>query len=68
MIIMLRIIFVGKPIIVTKSRVDGNLTGKYRYSTEPFAAMNGKIPQVNLWDDHDVSCLLRNQFITANQP
>ncbi|RAL63865.1 hypothetical protein DID88_003508 [Monilinia fructigena] len=24
------------------------------YSTEPFAAMNGKIPQVNLWDDHDI--------------
>lgn len=27
----------------------------YRYGTEPFAGANGKIPQVNLWDDHDVS-------------
>ena len=24
------------------------------YSTEPFAAANGQIPQVNIWDDHDV--------------
>lgn len=24
------------------------------YSTEPFAAANGKIPQLNLWDDHDI--------------
>lgn len=24
------------------------------YSTEPFAACNGKIPQLNLWDDHDI--------------
>ncbi|PQE21094.1 transcription factor protein [Rutstroemia sp. NJR-2017a WRK4] len=24
------------------------------YSTEPFASANGKIPQVNLWDDHDI--------------
>ncbi|KAJ8061232.1 hypothetical protein OCU04_010304 [Sclerotinia nivalis] len=24
------------------------------YTTEPFAAMNGKIPQVNIWDDHDI--------------
>ena len=28
---------------------------KYRYSTEPFAGANGQIPQLNLWDDHDVS-------------
>ncbi len=27
----------------------------YRYGTEPFASANGQIPQVNLWDDHDVS-------------
>lgn len=27
----------------------------YRYSTEPFAGANGQIPQLNLWDDHDVS-------------
>lgn len=25
------------------------------YSTEPFASANGQIPQVNIWDDHDVS-------------
>jgi len=25
-----------------------------RYSTEPFARANGQIPQLNLWDDHDV--------------
>ncbi|KAI0206212.1 hypothetical protein F4808DRAFT_111048 [Astrocystis sublimbata] len=24
------------------------------YSTEPFAAANGQIPQVNIWDDHDI--------------
>ncbi|KAL2122721.1 hypothetical protein VTJ04DRAFT_3176 [Mycothermus thermophilus] len=24
------------------------------YSTEPFAAMNGQIPQLNIWDDHDI--------------
>ncbi|KAG0649976.1 hypothetical protein D0Z07_3911 [Hyphodiscus hymeniophilus] len=24
------------------------------YGTEPFASANGKIPQVNLWDDHDI--------------
>jgi len=24
------------------------------YSTEPFAGANGKIPQLNLWDDHDI--------------
>ena len=31
------------------------------YSTEPFASTNGQIPQLNIWDDHDVraslSCL-----------
>lgn len=26
-----------------------------RYGTEPFASANGQIPQLNLWDDHDVS-------------
>ena len=31
------------------------LTFEYRYSTEPFASANGQIPQLNLWDDHDVS-------------
>jgi hypothetical protein len=25
-----------------------------RYSTEPFASANGQIPQLNIWDDHDV--------------
>ncbi|KAI5466751.1 hypothetical protein BGZ63DRAFT_409934 [Mariannaea sp. PMI_226] len=24
------------------------------YNTEPFATMNGQIPQVNIWDDHDI--------------
>lgn len=24
------------------------------YSTEPFASANGQIPQLNMWDDHDV--------------
>ena len=24
------------------------------YSTEPFASANGIIPQVNIWDDHDI--------------
>lgn len=24
------------------------------YGTEPFASANGQIPQVNLWDDHDI--------------
>ncbi|ELR09341.1 hypothetical protein GMDG_03907 [Pseudogymnoascus destructans 20631-21] len=24
------------------------------YSTEPFAGSNGQIPQLNLWDDHDI--------------
>ncbi|GAP92546.1 putative transcription factor protein [Rosellinia necatrix] len=24
------------------------------YSTEPFAAVNGRIPQLNIWDDHDI--------------
>ncbi|KAL1840655.1 hypothetical protein VTJ49DRAFT_263 [Mycothermus thermophilus] len=24
------------------------------YSTEPFATMNGQIPQLNIWDDHDI--------------
>ncbi|KAI0387429.1 hypothetical protein F5Y04DRAFT_240187 [Hypomontagnella monticulosa] len=24
------------------------------YSTEPFAAANGQIPQLNIWDDHDI--------------
>ncbi|KAL2067156.1 hypothetical protein VTL71DRAFT_1580 [Oculimacula yallundae] len=24
------------------------------YSTEPFAGANGQIPQLNLWDDHDI--------------
>ncbi|TGJ83203.1 hypothetical protein E0Z10_g5555 [Xylaria hypoxylon] len=24
------------------------------YSTEPFAAVNGQIPQLNIWDDHDI--------------
>ena len=31
------------------------LVTRCRYGTEPFAEANGKIPQVNLWDDHDVS-------------
>lgn len=30
------------------------LKRQYRYSTEPFASANGQIPQLNLWDDHDV--------------
>ncbi|KAL6405771.1 hypothetical protein AUP68_10910 [Ilyonectria robusta] len=25
------------------------------YNTEPFALANGQIPQINIWDDHDVS-------------
>ncbi|KAI9767188.1 MAG: hypothetical protein M1840_005787 [Geoglossum simile] len=24
------------------------------YTTEPFASANGQIPQVNIWDDHDI--------------
>ena len=24
------------------------------YSTEPFAAANASIPQINIWDDHDI--------------
>ena len=24
------------------------------YSTEPFASANGEIPQINIWDDHDI--------------
>ncbi|KAH8808371.1 hypothetical protein F5884DRAFT_367013 [Xylogone sp. PMI_703] len=24
------------------------------YSTEPFASANGQIPQINIWDDHDI--------------
>ncbi|KAK0633490.1 hypothetical protein B0T14DRAFT_466422 [Immersiella caudata] len=24
------------------------------YNTEPFAACNGQIPQMNIWDDHDI--------------
>ncbi|KAI0404473.1 hypothetical protein F4802DRAFT_567190 [Xylaria palmicola] len=24
------------------------------YATEPFAAVNGQIPQLNIWDDHDI--------------
>ncbi|KAI8956735.1 hypothetical protein F5Y11DRAFT_138795 [Daldinia sp. FL1419] len=24
------------------------------YSTEPFATANGQIPQINIWDDHDI--------------
>lgn len=24
------------------------------YSTEPFASANGTIPQINIWDDHDI--------------
>lgn len=31
-----------------------SLTIMYRYSTEPFAAANGQIAQLNIWDDHDV--------------
>ena len=26
------------------------------YNSEPFALANGQIPQLNIWDDHDVSC------------
>jgi len=26
----------------------------HRYSTEPFASANAQIPQVNIWDDHDI--------------
>lgn len=25
------------------------------YNTEPFSTANGQIPQINIWDDHDVS-------------
>jgi hypothetical protein len=25
------------------------------YNTDPFAGVNGQIPQINIWDDHDVS-------------
>lgn len=28
------------------------------YNTEPFSTANGQIPQLNIWDDHDVSCEL----------
>lgn len=27
------------------------------YSLEPFASTNSQIPQLNIWDDHDVRCL-----------
>lgn len=33
------------------------------YSTEPFAATNGQIPQLNIWDDHDVRCYTPKQFL-----
>lgn len=26
-----------------------------RYNTAPFSIANGQIPQLNIWDDHDVS-------------
>lgn len=26
------------------------------YNTEPFSTANGQIPQLNIWDDHDVRC------------
>ena len=28
------------------------------YNTEPFSTANGQIPQLNIWDDHDVRILL----------
>lgn len=28
-----------------------------RYGTEMFAVANGQIPQINIWDDHDVCCV-----------
>jgi hypothetical protein len=39
--------------------------GLHRYGTEPFASANGQIPQLNLWDDHDVSF---NQASTKKPP
>lgn len=41
-----------------------------RYSTEPFASANGQIPQLNLWDDHDVcvkllSLLYKFQYLES---
>lgn len=29
-----------------------------RYDTGYFAAANGQIPQINIWDDHDVSAVV----------
>jgi hypothetical protein len=36
-----------------------------RYSTEPFASANGQIPQLNLWDDHDVRPLSRPSMLAG---
>lgn len=36
---------------------NAHVSSLFRYSMEPFAAANGQIPQLNIWDDHDV-CLL----------
>lgn len=35
-----------------------------RYGTEPFAGANGQIPQMNIWDDHDVGCPDDASFVT----
>lgn len=37
------------------------------YSTGPFAAANGQIPQLNIWDDHDV-CGLRRRLQLQTSP
>lgn len=39
-----------------RARCDDFYFENYRtwYSTEPFASANSQIPQVNIWDDHDI--------------
>lgn len=36
------------------------------YNSEPFALANGQIPQVNIWDDHDVRALMSLCFSLTN--
>lgn len=41
-------------VVLTRAVESYFLTDESRYSTEPFASANGQIPQLNIWDDHDV--------------
>lgn len=39
------------------------------YNSEPFASANGQIPQLNIWDDHDVSsCRMRAPTFSKSCP